>query len=56
MFNEYKNLYKDCYVATHFCEYCGGPAVGYCNIRNKYVCENHRYFTDSDGNSWKCPH
>lgn len=27
------------------CEYCGEKAVGWCHMRKKYVCDEHRYFT-----------
>ena len=37
------------------CAYCGNKAVGYCHIRHKRVCEQHRYFTDSSGTHWRCP-
>jgi len=36
------------------CEYCGKEAVGWCHMREKDVCEEHRYFTQ-DGVSWRCP-
>jgi ribosomal protein L37AE/L43A len=38
----------------YLCEYCGKEAVGYCHIRNKYVCDEDRYFT-KDGVYWRCP-
>jgi beta-lactamase superfamily II metal-dependent hydrolase len=36
------------------CAYCGSKAVGWCHMRNKYVCEEHRYFTQG-GVRWRCP-
>ena len=36
------------------CEYCGKDAVGWCTIREKDVCEEHRYFTQG-GVNWRCP-
>ena len=41
-------------VVRNLCEYCGRDSVGYCHMRNKYVCDDHRYFT-RDGINWKCP-
>ena len=49
-----ENLYGNCIRANHFCEYCGEPAVGWCHMRNKYVCETHRFFTQG-GTRWRCP-
>lgn len=36
------------------CEYCGKEAYGWCHMREKYVCEDHRYFTQGTTN-WICP-
>lgn len=49
-----QNSYGDCIRADHFCEDCGEPAVGWCHMRDKYVCEEHRYFTQG-GTRWRCP-
>lgn len=38
----------------HRCAYCGAPAIGYCSMRQEWVCETHRYFTQN-GQSWRCP-
>lgn len=37
------------------CAICGRPAIGYCTMRHKYVCETHRYFTNAHGQRWHCP-
>lgn len=52
--DKFKNLYGDCILADNFCEYCGQPAVGWCHMRHKYVCDKHRYFTQG-GTYWRCP-
>lgn len=49
-----ENLYGNCIRADNFCEYCGKPAVGWCHMRSKYVCDTHRYFTQG-GTRWRCP-
>ncbi len=36
------------------CEYCGKPAYGWCHIREKYVCEDHRIFQHGGG-LMQCP-
>ena len=41
--------------SKNLCETCRKPAIGYCTKRERYVCETHRYFTDSSGKKWKCP-
>ena len=52
--NELMAAYGGCINATHFCATCGEPAVGWCHMRNIYVCEKHRYFTQG-GVHWRCP-
>jgi hypothetical protein len=49
-----QNIYGDCIRATAFCDYCGRPSVGWCHMRNKQVCETHRFFTEG-GTNWRCP-
>ena len=51
---EFERLYGDCIYARNFCEYCGQPAVGWCTMRHKYVCNQHRYF-QRGGTNWRCP-
>ena len=51
---ELKRRYGDCINASHFCDYCGEPAIGWCHMRNQWVCETHRYFTQG-GVRWRCP-
>jgi hypothetical protein len=51
---EFEALYGNCIHAYNFCEYCGQPAVGWCTMRHKFVCEQHRYFQQS-GVHWRCP-
>jgi len=46
--------YGDCIRASEFCEYCGQPAVGWCTMRYKWVCNQHRYFQQG-GVNWRCP-
>jgi len=36
------------------CAYCGEPAIGFCPMRQLWVCESHRYFTQN-GQNWQCP-
>jgi hypothetical protein len=36
------------------CEYCGAKAIGWCHMRNKHVCDTHRYFTEGNVR-WRCP-
>lgn len=47
-------LYGDCIRASEFCEYCGQPAVGWCTMRHKWVCAQHRYFVQGNIH-WRCP-
>jgi len=51
---EFELSYGNCIHAYNFCEYCGQPAVGWCTMRYKYVCEQHRYFQQG-GVNWRCP-
>jgi hypothetical protein len=37
------------------CQLCGAPAVGYCELRDVYVCSHHRFFTSDEGTRWECP-
>ena len=41
-------------VDYEVCEYCGRKAIGHCHMRDKYVCQTHRYFTQG-GINWQCP-
>lgn len=52
--NEFERNYGNCIHATKFCEYCEQPAVGWCTMRHKWVCEQHRYFQQG-GTNWRCP-
>ena len=36
------------------CEYCGEESIGWCHMRNKYVCESHHDFYQN-GTLWRCP-
>jgi hypothetical protein len=52
---------KPAELAIPPCAICGKPSVGHCHLRNIYVCETHRFFTDHDGKygspgtNWRCP-
>ena len=37
------------------CQICGAKAIGYCHMRDIYVCEGHHTFTSSGGQGWICP-
>jgi 5-methylcytosine-specific restriction enzyme A len=37
-----------------YCEYCGKEVYGWCTMRKKYVCEEHRRFTQGT-TRWICP-
>jgi hypothetical protein len=37
------------------CQICGDEAIGYCHLREIYVCSAHNIFTDKEGNDWQCP-
>jgi hypothetical protein len=37
------------------CQICGQKSIGYCHLREIYVCENHNTFTADSGTNWQCP-
>ena len=37
------------------CQICGAHAVGFCHLRQIYVCGSHDTFTDDGGTNWRCP-
>jgi hypothetical protein len=37
------------------CQICGQKSVGYCHLREIYVCDNHNTFTSDNGTNWRCP-
>lgn len=37
------------------CQICGNESVGWCHLREIYVCRRHNDFTDDRGSRWRCP-
>lgn len=37
------------------CQICGSPSIGYCSMRQIYVCDGHHTFTARGGGGWVCP-
>jgi hypothetical protein len=37
------------------CQICGKEAIGYCHLREIYVCANHNTFMSDSGTYWQCP-
>lgn len=37
------------------CQICGKESVGWCHLREIYVCRGHNDFTDDRGSRWRCP-
>jgi hypothetical protein len=37
------------------CQICGARSVGFCHLRQIYVCSSHDTFTDDRGTNWQCP-
>lgn len=37
------------------CQICGEESVGYCHLREIYVCSTHNTFTSDSGTAWQCP-
>lgn len=37
------------------CQICGDNAIGYCHLREIYVCSTHNTYTSKDGTNWQCP-
>ncbi|MCL5037772.1 MAG: fibronectin type III domain-containing protein [Chloroflexi bacterium] len=37
------------------CQICGSESIGYCHMRDIYVCSSHNIFTSKDGTDWRCP-
>ncbi len=37
------------------CQICGDNTIGYCHLRNIYVCSTHNTYTSKEGTSWRCP-
>jgi hypothetical protein len=37
------------------CQICGENSIGYCHLRNIYVCSTHNIYTSKDGTYWQCP-
>jgi hypothetical protein len=37
------------------CQICGAKSIGYCHMREIYVCEKHNNFITKEGQSWICP-
>ena len=37
------------------CQICGDNSIGYCHLRDIYVCSTHNTYTSKDGTNWQCP-
>lgn len=37
------------------CQICGNESVGWCHLREIYVCQGHNDFRDDRGSRWRCP-
>lgn len=37
------------------CQICGAKSIGYCHMRQIYICEKHHSFTSREGTGWICP-
>lgn len=46
-------LYPD--QGGKFCQICGEKAVGYCHLRDVYVCASDNTFVSDSGTHWRCP-